>query len=115
MRVATVAERLPADDLPDGVGWIRLTLVKGDASLFHAFVYHYDTDDLVVVEPVDSSDVSQFSDAHDPDEHHRRIRAEAARAASQNSFRSPSLAMGWGTCATGTPRNSEPTTRRQHL
>ena len=53
--------------------------MRDDPNLFHAFAYHYDAEELIVVEPVDTSEILQYSDANDTDERHRRIRANAAR------------------------------------
>ena len=45
-------------DLPNNKGWVRVTLVANHPELFHAFVFHADEIDMIVVEPYETSELS---------------------------------------------------------
>ena len=64
-------------DLPNSKGWVLVTLVPNQPKLFHAFVYHHDEADLLVVEPYATSELSRTSSNHDDNPTHRRLRADA--------------------------------------
>ena len=68
-------------DLPNESGWIRLTLVPNHPELFHAFVFHSAGDenndggaDLIVVEPLENSELARTSSEHDHNPTHRCLR-----------------------------------------
>ena len=65
-------------DLPNNKGWVRVTLVANHPELFHAFVYHADEIDMIVVEPYETSDLSRTSSIHDDNVAHRKLREDTS-------------------------------------
>jgi hypothetical protein len=58
--------------LPNNMGWARVTLVPNHPDLFHAFIFHAEEEDMVVVEPLQTSELSRTTSLHDPT--HRDLR-----------------------------------------
>ena len=59
-------------ELPNNMGWARVTLVPNHPDLFHAFIFHAEEEDMVVVEPLQTSELSRTTSLHDPT--HRDLR-----------------------------------------
>ena len=65
-------------DLPNNKGWVRVTLVANHPELFHAFVFHADEIDMIVVEPYETSELSRTSSFHDDNVAHRKLREDTS-------------------------------------
>ena len=65
-------------DLPNNKGWVRVTLVANHPELFHAFVFHADEIDMIVVEPYETSELSRTSSLHDDNVAHRKLREDTS-------------------------------------
>jgi hypothetical protein len=62
-------------ELPNDSGWVRVTLVPNHPELFHAFIFHADEEDLVIVEPLQTSELSRTMTKNDPNNPtHERLR-----------------------------------------
>ena len=66
-------------NLPDDQGWVRVTLVPNHPELFHAFIFHADEQDMIVVEPLQTSELSRTSNVQDTNPTHRNLRDSLQR------------------------------------